>query len=91
MLVRGYADARPPKQSTYLQVVDLVRGGLTTLQRGTLGALVVMDVHARDVVAELAKEHVQDVGDFAWQAQLRSYWEGSVSGVRLCTCVFVFL
>eukprot|EP00967_Tisochrysis_lutea_P105099 scaffold159969_cov23-Tisochrysis_lutea.AAC.1 len=64
---------------TYIhtQVVDLVRGGLTALQRGTLGALVVMDVHARDVVAELAKEHVHDVGDFAWQAQLRSYWENT--------------
>jgi len=67
------------------QIVDRVRGGLTALQRGMLGALVVMDVHARDVVAELAKERVQDVSDFAWQAQLRSYWEGSVSG-WVCRC-----
>lgn len=63
----------------HTQIVDLVRGGLTSLQRGTLGALVVMDVHARDVVADLAKENIQDVGDFAWQAQLRSYWESTVS------------
>lgn len=55
-----------------------MRGGLTALQRGTLGALVVMDVHARDVVAELAKEGVHDASDFAWQAQLRSYWEANV-------------
>ena len=58
-----------------LKIVDRVRGELTSLQRKTLGALVVMDVHARDVVSTLAKNGVASAGDFDWQAQLRSYWE----------------
>lgn len=36
------------------QVVNKVRGQLTKLQRKTLSALIVIDVHARDVVQELA-------------------------------------
>ena len=54
--------------------MDLVRGELTKLQRATLGALVVMDVHARDVVTQLAEKGVSSDKAFDWQAQLRSYW-----------------
>jgi dynein heavy chain len=58
-----------------MQVVDAVRGELTSLQRATLGALVVMDVHARDVVTQLVADQVASSSDFEWQAQLRTYWD----------------
>lgn len=37
-----------------IQVVNKVRGQLSRLDRKTLSALIVIDVHARDVITELA-------------------------------------
>jgi hypothetical protein len=57
-------------------IVSLVRGELPDLARATLSALVVMDVHARDVVAQLAAEGIEgQASHFSWLSQLRMYWE----------------
>lgn len=40
------------------RIVNLVRGDLKTLDRMTLGALVTLDVHARDIIDPLIKENV---------------------------------
>ncbi|TPX70976.1 hypothetical protein CcCBS67573_g06369 [Chytriomyces confervae] len=57
------------------KIVELVRGNLTKLGRITLEALVVIDVHARDVIGKLDEEGVSTVSEFGWLSQLRYYFE----------------
>ena len=64
-------------------IVNMVRGELTKLERATMSALVTIDVHARDVVVQMAKDGVSDAKDFKWLAQLRYFWEDDTLKVRM--------
>ncbi|XP_064605237.1 dynein axonemal heavy chain 3-like isoform X2 [Liolophura sinensis] len=66
-------------------VVKLVRGRLSKMARITLGALIVIDVHARDVVAKLHESQTQFPQDFIWISQLRYYWQKKAVSVHMIT------
>lgn len=51
----------------------LVKGELTFFQREILCALIVIEVHARDVTCMLVEEGVKSITDFQWTCQLRYY------------------
>ena len=59
------------------ELSQLVRGDLSKLKKKIMSALVVIEVHARDVVERLIEANVSKVTDFEWISQLRYYWEAT--------------
>ena len=50
-------------------MVELVRGQLTRLERSVMGALIVLDVHGKDVVMAMrsvSRTKVENINDFEW-------------------------
>ncbi|CAG9836233.1 unnamed protein product [Diabrotica balteata] len=65
-------------------IVNLIRSAsLTNLSRITIKALIVIDVHAKDVVEALYKDNVANDREFNWLSQLRYYLEDDEALVRL--------
>ncbi|KAJ3032226.1 Dynein heavy chain 6, axonemal [Rhizophlyctis rosea] len=71
-------------------LAGLVRGELTKIQRGILGALITIDVHNRDILQGLINAKVTGLGDFEWTKQMRYYWDGDsdTCQVRMSTSLF---
>jgi dynein heavy chain len=58
-----------------LEMVKLDRGNFSLMKNITIEALIVIDVHAKEVIEILEKSNITDVGAFEWISQLRYYWE----------------
>lgn len=56
------------------QSVKLVQGKLDSGSQITIEALIVIDVHGRDIAKSLRDNKVEAVSDFQWISQLRYYW-----------------
>uniref|UniRef100_A0A803YQF6 Dynein axonemal heavy chain 1 n=1 Tax=Meleagris gallopavo TaxID=9103 RepID=A0A803YQF6_MELGA len=80
-----------PQLSTQLaDLVAVVRGKLSKMQRAVMSALIVIEVHAKDVAAKLIEENVTSVNDFEWISQLRSYWTKGDLYIRAVNAEFVY-
>jgi hypothetical protein len=52
-----------------------VRGELTGDVRKKVNTLVITDVHARDIIDTFVRDSIMDAREFAWESQLRFYWD----------------
>lgn len=69
---------------------SLVRSPLTKIGRMILSALIVIEVHARDVVGKMIEEHVENINDFEWISQLRYYWSDENLYIRAVNAEFLY-
>ena len=52
-----------------------MRGDLGSDARRKVNTLVIIDVHAREIIDGFVRDSVMDASAFAWESQLRFYWD----------------
>jgi len=58
-----------------LDLINLVRSPINKLQRKKVNTLIILDVHARDIVDRFVRDSVLNREEFAWESQLRFIWD----------------
>lgn len=56
-------------------LIGLMRTDLESKIRKCINTLIVLDVHARDIVGDFVRDSVMSAKEFAWEKQLRFYWD----------------
>ena len=71
-------------------LIDLIRTDLNSLERKKINTLIVVDVHARDIVDRFVRDSILNAREFEWESQLRFYWEQAVNDIRIRQCTGTF-
>lgn len=73
-------------------LVALVREKLSSHARKKVNTLLIIDVHARDIVDGFVRESILNAKEFAWESQLRFYWDRDVDDciIKQCTGKFSY-
>jgi len=51
-----------------------MRTDLSDVIRKKINTLIVVDVHARDIVSNFVRDSILNAREFEWESQLRFYW-----------------
>ena len=68
-------------QQQLAALAKITRQSIPKLFRNVLGALITIDVHARDIITGMIEAKVSSTEDFEWTKQLRYYWDEEIDDV----------
>ena len=63
-----------------------VRSDLSNEARKKANALIIIDVHARDIIDTFVRDSIMDAREFAWESQLRFYWDRAQDDILIRQC-----
>ena len=66
-----------------------VRSDLSNEARKKANALIIIDVHARDIIDTFVRDSIMDAREFAWESQLRFYWDRAQDDILIRQCTGV--
>ena len=71
-------------------LIRIVRRKIDKIMRKKVNTLLIVDVHARDIVDGFVRESVLNAKEFAWESQLRFYWEQDIDDCTIKQCTGKF-
>lgn len=72
------------------QLVGMVQSDISSTLRKKVNALIIIDVHARDIVDSFVRDSILDAREFAWESQLRFYWNRDIDDIVIAQCTGSF-
>jgi len=68
-------------------MVARVRADLAKNERKKINTMLIIDVHARDIVDSFVRDSIMEAREFEWESQLRFYWDKEEDDllIRQCT------
>ena len=73
-----------------MELTTMVRGDLDSLNRKKINQLIIIDVHARDIIDSFVRDSVLDAREFAWESQLRFVWSRKDDDIKINQCTGKF-
>jgi len=71
-------------------LIAMVRQDLDNLIRKSVNTLIILDVHARDIVERFVRDSILDAKEFEWESQLRFYWDKKKDDIVIKQCTGSF-
>eukprot|EP00667_Euglena_gracilis_P000011 EG_transcript_11 len=80
----------PEVNKQLFEVIEVVRGQVPKRVRVNLSSLITIEVHARDLVEQLAESGCSSITEFDWVGQMRYYWTDDDLYVRQVEAQFLY-